>query len=104
VYFSVLTPGDRILTMNLAHGGHLTHGHKANFSGRFYAVTHYGVSEKDERIDYDALAKLALEVKPRMITAGGHRLPRINDFPRKAPNADSLGGFLFVDMAHIAGL
>src|SRR6187402_338872 len=66
VYFSVLQPGDKILTMNLAHGGHLTHGHKANFSGRFYEVTHYGVSEKDERIDYDALAEQALQVKPKM--------------------------------------
>ncbi len=84
VYFSVLQPGDKILTMNLAHGGHLTHGHKANFSGRFYAVTHYGVSEKDERIDYDALAKVALEVKPKMITAGASAYPRIIDFAAHA--------------------
>jgi glycine hydroxymethyltransferase len=104
VYFSVLQPGDRILTMNLAHGGHLTHGHKANFSGRFYEVTHYGVSEKDERIDYDALAKLALEVKPKMITAGASAYPRIIDFARMRQIADSVGAYLFVDMAHIAGL
>ena len=104
VYFSVLQPGDRILTMNLAHGGHLTHGHKANFSGRFYAVTHYGVSEKDERIDYDALAELAAEVKPKMITAGASAYPRIIDFERMRQIADSVGAFLFVDMAHIAGL
>ena len=104
VYFSVLQPGDRILTMNLAHGGHLTHGHKANFSGRFYEVTHYGVSEKDERIDYDALAKLALEVKPKMITAGASAYPRIIDFQRMREIADSVGAYLFVDMAHIAGL
>jgi glycine hydroxymethyltransferase len=104
VYFSVLQPGDPILTMNLAHGGHLTHGHKANFSGRFYAVTHYGVSEADERIDYDALAALAAEVKPKMITAGASAYPRIIDFERMRKIADSVGAYLFVDMAHIAGL
>jgi glycine hydroxymethyltransferase len=104
VYFSVLQLGDKILTMDLAHGGHLTHGHKANFSGRFYAVTHYGVSQADERIDYDALAKVALEVKPRMITAGASAYPRIIDFQRMREIADSVGAYLFVDMAHIAGL
>jgi glycine hydroxymethyltransferase len=104
VYFSVLQPGDKILTMNLAHGGHLTHGHKANFSGRFYAVTHYGVSEKDERIDYDALAKVALELKPKMITAGASAYSRVIDFARMREIADSVGAYLFVDMAHIAGL
>ena len=104
VYFSVLQPGDRILTMDLAHGGHLTHGHKANFSGRFYAVTHYGVSQKDERIDYDALAKLALETQPKMITAGASAYPRIIDFQRMREIADSVDAYLFVDMAHIAGL
>lgn len=104
VYFSVLQPGDKILTMDLAHGGHLTHGHKANFSGRFYGVTHYGVSEKDERIDYDALAKLALEVRPKMITAGASAYAREIDFGRMREIADSVGAYLFVDMAHIAGL
>ncbi len=104
VYFSVLQPGDRILTMNLAHGGHLTHGHPANFSGKFYEVTHYGVSEKDERIDYDALAKVALEVKPKMITAGASAYARIIDFARMGEIAKSVGAYLFVDMAHIAGL
>jgi len=104
VYFSVLQPGDRILTMDLAHGGHLTHGHKANFSGRFYDVVHYGVSQSDERIDYDALAKLALETRPKMITAGASAYSRIIDFPRMRAIADSVGAFLFVDMAHIAGL
>jgi glycine hydroxymethyltransferase len=104
VYFSALQMGDKILTMDLAHGGHLTHGHKANFSGRFYAVTHYGVSQTDERIDYDALAKVALEVKPRMITAGASAYPRIIDFQRMREIADSVGAYLFVDMAHIAGL
>jgi glycine hydroxymethyltransferase len=104
VYFSVLQPGDRILTMDLAHGGHLTHGHKANFSGKLYQVTHYGVSQADGRIDYDALAKQAEEVKPRMITAGASAYPRSIDFERLRAIADSVGAFLFVDMAHIAGL
>lgn len=104
VYFSVLQPGDRILTMNLAHGGHLTHGHKANFSGRFYDVVHYGVSEKDEHIDYDALAAQASETKPKMITAGASAYPRIIDFAKMREIADSVGALLFVDMAHIAGL
>ena len=104
VYFSVLQPGDRILTMDLSHGGHLTHGHKANFSGRFYEVVHYGVSQTDERIDYDALARLALETRPKMITAGASAYPRIIDFPRMREIADSVGAILFVDMAHIAGL
>lgn len=104
VYFSVLKPGDKILTMNLAHGGHLTHGHPANFSGAFYEVTHYGVSEKDERIDYDALAEQAKLVQPKMITAGASAYPRIIDFARMSEIAKSVGAYLFVDMAHIAGL
>ncbi len=104
VYFSVLQPGDRILTMDLAHGGHLTHGHKANFSGRYYVVSHYGVSKETERIDYDALAQQAAEFKPKMITAGASAYPRIIDFQRMREIADSVGAMLFVDMAHIAGL
>jgi RpiB/LacA/LacB family sugar-phosphate isomerase len=104
VYFSVLKPGDKILTMNLAHGGHLTHGHSANFSGKFYEVTHYGVSQENERIDYDALAKQAHEVQPKMITAGASAYPREIDFARMAEIAKSVGAYLFVDMAHIAGL
>src|ERR1700675_2516203 len=104
VYFSVLKPGDKILAMNLAHGGHLTHGHPANFSGKFYAVSQYGVSEKTEQIDYDALQKQAEEVRPAMITAGASAYPRIIDFPRLRQIADSVGAVLFVDMAHIAGL
>ncbi len=104
VYFSVLEVGDRILTMNLAHGGHLTHGNKANFSGRFYEVVHYGVSETDERIDYDGLQKMAEECKPKMITAGASAYPRIIDFERMSQIAKSVGAYLFVDMAHIAGL
>ncbi len=104
VYFSVLKPGDKILAMNLAHGGHLTHGHPANFSGKFYNVSQYGVSEKTEHIDYDALQKQAEEVRPAMITAGASAYPRIIDFPRLRQIADSVGALLFVDMAHIAGL
>lgn len=104
VYFAAIKPGDKILTMNLAHGGHLTHGHPANFSGKFYQVTHYGVDEKTETIDYDALQKLAEETKPAMITAGASAYPRTFDFPRLRQIADSVGALLFVDMAHIAGL
>ncbi|HVE15462.1 MAG TPA: serine hydroxymethyltransferase [Chthoniobacterales bacterium] len=104
VYFSVLTPGDKILTMDLAHGGHLTHGHKANFSGKLYEVHHYGVSPETGVIDYDALAKHADEVKPKMITAGASAYPRTIDFVRMREIADSVGAYLFVDMAHIAGL
>ncbi len=104
VYFSVLKPGDKILAMNLAHGGHLTHGHPANFSGKFYNVSQYGVSEQTEQIDYDALQKQAEEVKPVMITAGASAYPRIIDFSRLRQIADSVSAFLFIDMAHIAGL
>ena len=104
VYFSVLQPGDKILTMDLTHGGHLTHGNKANFSGRFFEVTHYGVNQQTEQIDYDALATQAGAVKPKMITAGASAYPRIIDFPRMRAIADSVGAYLFVDMAHIAGL
>ncbi len=104
VYFSMLKPGDKILAMNLAHGGHLTHGHPANFSGKFYLVSQYGVSEKTEQIDYDALQKQAEEVRPVMITAGASAYPRIIDFARLRQIADSVGAILFVDMAHIAGL
>ena len=104
VYFSVLKPGDKILTMDLSHGGHLTHGHKANFSGKFYEVTHYGVREEDERIDYDALEKVAEEVKPALITTGASAYPREIDFERMGQIARKVGAYLFVDMAHIAGL
>jgi glycine hydroxymethyltransferase len=104
VYFSVLKPGDKILAMNLAHGGHLTHGHPANFSGKFYEVSQYGVSGETEQIDYDALQKQAEEFKPAMITAGASAYPRIIDFPRMRQIADSVGALLFIDMAHISGL
>jgi glycine hydroxymethyltransferase len=104
VYFAAIKLGDKILTMNLAHGGHLTHGHPANFSGKFYQVTQYGVDEKTEQIDYDALQKQAEEVRPVMITAGASAYPRTIDFPRLRKIADSVGALLFIDMAHIAGL
>ncbi len=104
VYFSVLQPGDKILTMDLSHGGHLTHGHPANFSGKLYEVKHYGVSKESEVIDYDALASAALEFQPKMITAGASAYSHIIDFKRMREIADSVGAWLFVDMAHIAGL
>jgi RpiB/LacA/LacB family sugar-phosphate isomerase len=104
VYFAMLQPGDLILTMDLSHGGHLTHGHKMNFSGRFYRVVHYGVSKETETIDYDALEIQAREIRPKMITAGASAYSRIIDFPRLRRIADSVGALLFVDMAHIAGL
>ncbi|MEG2236473.1 MAG: ribose 5-phosphate isomerase B [Akkermansia sp.] len=104
VYFSVLKPGDTILTMDLAHGGHLTHGHKANFSGKLYNVVHYGVSQETEAIDYNALEKLAMQTKPQMITAGASAYSRTIDFARMGQIAKACGAYLFVDMAHIAGL
>ena len=104
VYFSMLQPGDLILTMDLSHGGPLTHGHKMNFSGRFYRVVHYGVNRETETIDYDALEAQALEHRPKMITAGASAYSRIIDFPRLRRIADASGALLFIDMAHIAGL
>ncbi len=103
-YVSVLEHGDRILGMSLAHGGHLTHGHPINFSGRSFEVHSYGVSEVDSRIDYEALERQAVEVRPRLIVAGASSYPRIIDFERMAHIAHGVGAFLFVDMAHIAGL
>ena len=100
----VLQPGDTILGMNLAHGGHLTHGHPLNFSGKTYKMVPYGVRNDDERIDYDELARLAEEHKPKMIIAGGSAYPRILDFPRFRQIADSVGALLLVDMAHFSGL
>ena len=104
VYFALLTPGDTILGMNLSHGGHLTHGSPVNISGKYFNIVPYGVSEADERIDYDALEKLALEHKPKMIVAGASAYPRIIDFPRLREIADKVGAYLMVDIAHIAGL
>jgi glycine hydroxymethyltransferase len=104
VYFSALQHGDTILTMELAHGGHLTHGSPRNFSGRFYNVVHYGVDPQTETIDYDNLARQAEQCRPKMITAGASAYSRVIDFPRMREIADSVGALLFVDMAHIAGL
>ncbi len=104
VYMTALQPGDTVLGMNLAHGGHLTHGHPLNFSGKFYKFVPYGVSKETETIDYDALAALAREHRPKMIVAGASAYPRTLDFPRFAEIASSVGALLFVDMAHIAGL
>jgi glycine hydroxymethyltransferase len=103
-YAAVLQPGDTILGLNLAHGGHLTHGHQLNFSGKTYHVVPYGVRREDEVIDYDELASLAEEHKPKMIIAGGSAYPRILDFPRFRQIADAVGAVLLVDMAHFSGL
>jgi len=103
-YFAVLQPGDRILGMSLAHGGHLTHGSPVNFSGRLYEVHAYGVEEATGRIDYDALEAIAREVRPKVVVAGASAYPRIFDFERMAAIAHGVGALLFVDMAHIAGL
>ncbi len=104
VYLSTVNPGDRILGMNLAHGGHLTHGMALNFSGRYFEVHSYGVREEDERIDYDALERQAHEVRPKLIIGGASAYSRIIDFERMADIAHSVGALLWVDMAHIAGL
>jgi glycine hydroxymethyltransferase len=103
-YAAVLQPGDTIMGLNLAHGGHLTHGHPLNFSGKTYHVVSYGVRRDDERIDYDELARLAAEHKPKMIIAGGSAYPRVIDFARFREIADSVSAVLLVDMAHISGL
>lgn len=103
-YGAVLQPGDTILGMNLAHGGHLTHGHPLNFSGKMYNVVPYGVRREDELIDYDELAKLAQEHKPKMIIGGGSAYARVIDFKRFREIADSIGAIFLVDMAHFSGL
>ena len=104
VYFSVLSPGDKVLGMNLSHGGHLTHGSPVNISGKLYRFVPYGVSDTDERIDYDALAELAMSCKPKLIVAGASAYPREIDFARIGAIAREAGALLMVDMAHIAGL
>ena len=104
VYFAMLKPGDKMLTMDLSHGGHLTHGNKVNFSGKFFEIVHYGVRKDDERIDYDQLAQMAREHKPRMITVGASAYPRIIDFKRMGEIAREVGAYLLADIAHIAGL
>ncbi|MGY8653175.1 MAG: serine hydroxymethyltransferase [Verrucomicrobiia bacterium] len=103
-YFSVLKPGDKILTMDLSHGGHLTHGNAANFSGKFFEVVHYGVRKEDELIDYDQLAEMAREHRPKMITVGASAYPRIIDFKRMGEIAREIDAYLLADIAHIAGL
>ena len=103
-YFSVLEPGDRIMGMNLAHGGHLTHGMALNFSGRLYEVHAYGVRQDTERIDYDAMAVQAREVRPKLIVGGASAYSRTWDFERMAQIAADVGALLFIDMAHVAGL
>lgn len=103
-YMSVLSPGDTILAMDLAHGGHLTHGMNLNFSGKLYNVKHYGVRESDHRIDFDQVARLANEHKPKMIVAGASAYPREIDHPKFAEIAREVGALLMVDMAHYSGL
>ncbi len=104
VYFAALQPGDTVLAMDLSAGGHLTHGHPHNFSGRFFKMVGYGVDSKTEALDYDAIQELAKTHKPKMILAGASAYPRTIDFKRFRQIADSVGAYLFVDMAHIAGL
>jgi len=103
-YAAVCSPGDTIMGLNLAHGGHLTHGHPLNFSGKTYHVVPYNVRREDERIDYDEVERLAHEHKPKLIVAGGSAYPRIIDFPRFRKIADSVGALFLVDMAHFSGL
>ena len=104
VYAALLQPGDRILGMNLSHGGHLTHGSKASLSGKYFEAHFYGVDPETETIDYDALARVAEEVRPKIIIAGASAYPRVIDFARFRQVADSVGAYLMVDMAHIGGL
>ena len=104
VYLTLLKPGDTVLGMNLAHGGHLTHGHPLNFSGKLYTIVPYGVRKDDERIDYDEFERLADQHKPKMIIVGASAYPRVIDFARMGAAARRAGAPLMVDMAHIAGL
>jgi len=104
VYFAVLEMGDTILGMNLSHGGHLSHGHPVNFSGKYFNIIQYGVAEDTETIDYDALMELAREAKPKLIIAGASAYPRTLDFPKFREVADAVGAYLMADIAHIAGL
>src|ERR1700729_4524006 len=103
-YAAVLQPGDIILGLNLAHGGHLTHGHKLNFSGKTYKIIPYGVTKETETIDYDALEKLAEQERPKLIIGGGRAYPRTIDVPRMRQIPDTGGALYLVDMAHFAGL
>jgi len=103
-YMALMEVGDTALAMSLAHGGHLTHGHRLSFSGHEYRFSHYGVSRQDERIDYDALEEQALSLRPKLLVAGASAYPRVIDFPRLRKIADRAGARLMVDMAHIAGM
>src|SRR2546423_876277 len=103
VYFAFLKPGDKMLTMDLTHGGHLTHGNKANFSGKFFEIVHYGVRKEDEQIDYEQIAQLAKEHRPAMITVGASAYPAVIDFERMGKIARDVGAYLLADIAHIAG-
>ena len=104
VFFALLEPGDTVLSMNLAHGGHLSHGSPVNISGKYFNIVPYGVSDESETIDYEEVRRLALECKPRMILAGASAYPRVIDFKKFREIADEVGAYLMVDMAHIAGL
>jgi glycine hydroxymethyltransferase len=104
VYFTLLKPGDTVLGMNLAHGGHLTHGHPLNFSGKLYTIVPYGVRKDDERIDYEEMAQLARQHEPKMIMVGASAYPRIIDFAAIRAIGDEVGAPVVTDMAHIAGL
>ena len=104
VFYALLTPGDTVLSMNLAHGGHLSHGSPVNMSGKYWNIVSYGVSERDSMIDYDEVRRLALECKPKLILAGASAYPRVIDFKKFSEIAKEVGAYLMVDMAHIAGL
>src|SRR5512139_1862823 len=104
VYMACLKPGDTLLGMSLSHGGHLTHGHPLNVSGKLYRVVAYGVAKESERIDYDELLRIAEAEKPKLIVAGASAYPRTLDFPKFREVADAVGALLMVDIAHIAGL
>ena len=104
VFFALLTPGDTVLSMSLAHGGHLSHGSPVNMSGKYWNIVPYGVSETDNTIDYEEVRRLALECKPKLILAGASAYPRVIDFAKFSAIAKEVGAYLMVDMAHIAGL
>jgi len=104
VFYALLTPGDTVLSMNLAHGGHLSHGSPVNMSGKYWNIVPYGVTETDNTIDYEEVRKLALETKPKLILAGASAYPRVIDFKKFGEIAKEVGAYLMVDMAHIAGL
>ena len=104
VFFAMLQPGDTVMGMNLAHGGHLSHGSPVNISGKYFNIVPYGVNKDDERIDYDEMERIALECKPKMIISGASAYPRVIDFNRIRQICDKVGAYMMVDIAHIAGL